>query len=289
LSDPLRVLDRHTQTRRVDLATLYQHLAPWLLPQLRQRPAALLRAPLGVEGEQFLQRHAEHLAEPQLTALPATHAPLMQVDSLPGLIEAVQNGTLEFHTWGASSDRLDAPDRLVLDLDPDPALPWQLVKDATHQTLELLDQLGLRGYLKTSGGKGMHVVVPLARHVRWNQMLAFAKAMAHYLMTQMPERFTATQGAKGRTSRVFVDYLRNQRGASTVAAYSLRARPGLPVSTPIAHHELEALSGPQHWHAGNILQRLEQLSDDPWAGFNYRQRLTERMWTRLGVEAPHDG
>ncbi|MGY4495927.1 non-homologous end-joining DNA ligase [Pseudomonas sp. TE3610] len=288
LSDPLRVLDRDTQMRRVDLAQLYQRMAPWLLPQLRQRPAAFMRAPLGVEGELFLQRHAEHLAEPHLTVLPASHAPLMQVDSLPALIEAVQGGTLEFHTWGASSDRLDAPDRLVLDLDPDPALPWRLVLDATRRTLDLLDQLGLRGYLKTSGGKGMHLVIPLARHVRWNQMLAFAKAMAHYLMTQMPERFTATQGAKGRAGRVFVDYLRNQRGASTVAAYSLRARHGLPVSTPIARHELDDLSGPQHWHAANILQRLERLAEDPWAGYNYRQRLTERMWTRLGVEPPHD-
>ncbi len=292
LSQPERIIDRDSQTSKVELARFYQRIAGWLLRQLKQRPVALMRAPDGVEGDLFLQRHTEHLTLPHITLLPPAldpgHAQLMQIDHLTALIEAVQRGAVEFHAWGASSDRLDLPDRLVLDLDPDPALPWRTVLDATQQTLDLLDGLGLRGYLKTSGGKGMHVIVPLARHARWNRVLAFAKAIAHYLMTQMPERFTATQGPRYRAGRVFVDYLRNQRGASTVAAYSVRARPGLPISTPIARDELFELTDARHWHIGNILERLEQQRQDPWHGYNYRQRLTERMWTQLGVEPPHD-
>jgi len=292
ISHPERVLDRVSQTARVDLARFYQRIGAWLLPQLRQRPVALMRAPHGVEGDLFLQRHTEHLALPHITLLPPAldpgHAQLMQVDRLPALIEAVQRGAVEFHAWGATSDRLDLPDRLVLDLDPDPALPWGMVLDATAQAQALLDELGLRSYLKTSGGKGMHIIVPLARHARWNRVLGFAKAIAHYLMTQLPERFTATQGPRYRVGRIFVDYLRNQRGASTVAAYSVRARPGLPVSTPIARHELASLESARHWHLGNIGERLEQLPTDPWQGYDNRQRLTTRMWTQLGVEPPHD-
>ncbi|EIK96028.1 ATP-dependent DNA ligase [Pseudomonas sp. M47T1] len=292
LSTPERIVDRASQFSKVELARFYQRLAGWLLPQLKERPVALMRAPQGVEGDLFLQRHTEHLTLPHINLLPTAldpgHAPLMQIDHLPALIEAVQRGAVEFHAWGASRDRLDLPDRLVLDLDPDPALPWRTVQDATLQTLALLDGLGLRGYVKTSGGKGMHLIVPLARHARWNRVLAFAKAIAHYLMTQMPERFTAAQGPRSRAGRIFVDYLRNQRGASTVAAYSVRARPGLPISTPISRDELESVSSAQHWHVGNILQRLEQQTTDPWHGYNYRQRLTERMWTQLGVEPPHD-
>lgn len=290
LSQPERIVDRLAPTSKLDLARFYQRIGAWLLPQLRQRPVALMRAPLGVEGDLYLQRHTEHLSLPHITLLPAAldpgHAQLMQVDRLPALIEAVQRGAVEFHTWGAKSDQLDLPDRLVLDLDPDPALPWRIVLDATEQTLALLDDLGLRGYVKTSGGKGMHLVVPLARHARWRHVLAFAKSVAYYLMTQMPERFTAMQGPRHRNGRIYVDYLRNQRGASTVAAYSVRARPGLPVSTPVARHELQGLSGPGHWQISNVLDRLEGLEQDPWLGYDHRQRLTARMWTRLGVEAP---
>ncbi|HSC80618.1 MAG TPA: DNA primase small subunit domain-containing protein, partial [Chitinolyticbacter sp.] len=193
---------------------------------------------------------------------------------------------IELHTWGATSDRIETPDHLVLDLDPDPALPWRSMLEATQLTLGVLDELGLDAFLKTSGGKGIHIIVPLARRADWESVKAFAKAVAQFMTRQLPERFSATSGPKNRVGKIFIDYLRNGRGASTVAAYSLRARPGLPVSVPIARDELDDLRSAQQWTIGNLQQRLDGLRQDPWQGYANRQQLTRAMWKRLGAKAP---
>jgi len=150
----------------------------------------------------------------------------------------------------------------------------------------LLDELGLQAFLKTSGGKGMHVIVPLARNEGWDTTKAFAKAISQFLTRQMPERITATMGPKNRVGKIFVDYLRNARGASTVAAYSVRARPGLPVSVPIARAELSTLRNAQQWDMYTALERARSLGADPWEGYNHRQRITARMWEQLDAQKP---
>jgi bifunctional non-homologous end joining protein LigD len=195
-------------------------------------------------------------------------------------------GCIELHRWGATSDRIETPDHFVLDLDPDPALPWRSMLEATQLTLSVLDELGLQAFLKTSGGKGMHIIVPLARHAGWDTVKGFAKALAQFMARQLPERFTATSGPKNRVGKIFIDYLRNGRGASTVSAYSVRARPGLPVSVPIARDELDGLRSAQQWTVANLQQRLDGLRQDPWTGYANRQRLTRAIWDRLGSEAP---
>lgn len=249
-----------------------------------------MRAPDGVEGEQFFQKHAERLAIPNIRHLDPKldpgHARLMEIDSVPALVGAAQMGCIEFHRWGATSDRIETPDHFVLDLDPDPALPWRSMLEATRLTLSVLDELGLQAFLKTSGGKGMHIIVPLARHADWDTVKGFAKALAQFMARQLPERFTATSGPKNRVGKIFIDYLRNGRGASTVSAYSVRARPGLPVSVPIARDELDGLRSAQQWTVANLQQRLDGLRQDPWTGYANRQRLTRAMWDRLGAEAP---
>src|SRR5690606_14316480 len=243
ISNPQRVIDPDSGTTKLQLAQFYESVADWLLPFLDNRPVPLVRAPDGVGGEQFFQKHAERLAIPNIKHLDRSldpgHARLMEIDSLPALIGAVQMGTIELHRWGATSDRLDRPDHCVLDLDPDPALPWHRLLEATRLTLTVRDELGLQAFLKTSGGKGLHIIVPLARRAGWDEVKGFAKALAQFMTRQLPERFTATSGPKNRVGRIFIDYLRNGRGASTVAAYSARARPGLPVSVPIHRDELD--------------------------------------------------
>lgn len=210
----------------------------------------------------------------------------MEIDSTAALIGAAQMGAIELHTWGATTDRIETPDLFILDLDPDPALPWKSMVEATQLTLSVLDELGLEAFLKTSGGKGMHIVVPLARKDDWETVKAFAKAIAQFMAQQLPERITATMGPKNRVGKIFVDYLRNTRGASTVAAYSVRARPGLPVSVPIARDELTSLHGSQEWTVANLLERLEGFKGDPWAGYAHRQRITAKMWKQLGSKKP---
>ncbi len=288
ISHPDRVIDAESGTQKADLAHYYEEIADWILPYLKSRPVSLLRCPEGVAGEQFFQKHSEKLAIPNIKQLEPEldpgHARLMEIDTVQALVGAAQMGTIELHTWGATSDRIETPDHFVLDLDPDDALPWRSMIEATQMTLAVLDELGLNAFIKTSGGKGMHIIVPLQRQADWESVKAFAKAIAEFIARQLPERFTATMGPKNRVGKIFIDYLRNSRGASTVTAYSVRARPGLPVSVPVARDELEGLKSAQQWNVGNLQQRLRKLKADPWKGYANRQRITKKMWKQLGVE-----
>ncbi len=290
ITHPERMIDSLSGTQKQQLAQFYESISEWVLPFLRHRPVSLLRAPEGIEGEQFFQKHSERLTIPHIKQLDAAldpgHARLMEIDSVQALVGAVQMGTVEFHTWGATSDKIETPDLFVLDLDPDPALPWKSMLEAAQLTLSVLDELGLDAFVKTSGGKGMHLVVPLARRDGWEPVKAFAKAIAQFMTAQLPERFTATSGPKNRVGKIFIDYLRNARGASTVAAYSVRARPGLPVSVPVSRKELQGLRGAQQWTVANLHQRLQGLKEDPWAGYAHRQKISKKMWDKLGAQPP---
>ncbi|MEE4095414.1 DNA ligase D [Pseudomonas viridiflava] len=283
-----RVIDSKSGTQKIELAQFYESIADWILPYLNNRPVALLRCPEGIDGEQFFQKHSERLAIPHIRQLDRKldpgHAALMEIDTVQALVGAAQMGAIEFHTWGSTSDRIETPDHLVLDLDPDPALPWRSMIEATQMVLAVLEELGLEAFLKTSGGKGMHIIVPLARHADWDTVKGFAKAIAEFVTQQLPERFTATMGPKNRVGRIFVDYLRNSRGGSTVTAYSVRARPGLPVSVPIALDELAGLTSSAQWDVTNLEQRLRELKGDPWEVYRNRQRITQKMWKQLGAK-----
>ncbi|NVZ83387.1 DNA ligase D [Pseudomonas yamanorum] len=290
ITHPDRVIDTQSGTQKLQLAQFYEGISEWILPYLRNRPVSLLRAPEGIAGEQFFQKHSERLAIPNIKqldqALDPGHARLMEIDSPAALIGAVQMGTVELHTWGATTDKIETPDLFVLDLDPDPALPWKSMLEAAQLTLSVLDELGLEAFVKTSGGKGLHLVVPLARRDNWETVKAFAKAIAQFMTEQLPERFTATSGPKNRVGKIFIDYLRNARGASTVAAYSVRARPGLPVSVPVSRDELKNLHGAQQWTMANLHERLQGLKKDPWAGYANRQKISKKMWDKLGAHPP---
>lgn len=290
ISNPDRVIDQQSGFTKGKLAGFYAGLCEWVMPHLSGRPVSLLRAPGGVGEEQFFQKHAERLAIPHIRhldqALDPEHAPYMEVNNIKALVGAVQMGTIEFHTWGARSSNIDQPDRIILDLDPDPKLPWKSMIEATELVLAVLDELGLQSWLKTSGGKGLHIIVPIARHLDWDSAKAFSRAISGFMARQLPDRFTDKMGPRNRIGKIFVDYLRNQRGASTVAAYSVRARPGLPVSVPIARDELAGLSSAAQWHVGNLEEYLTQLKEDPWADFNHRQRIRQSQWAQLEVKAP---
>jgi bifunctional non-homologous end joining protein LigD len=290
ISHPERVIDAQSGLHKIDLAQFYESIADWILPHLVHRPVALLRCPDGVEGEQFFQKHSERLAIPNIKQLDPKldpgHARLMEIDTVQALVGAAQMGTIELHTWCATSDKIETPDHFVLDLDPDPVLPWRSMVEATTMTLAVLDELGLDAFIKTSGGKGIHIIVPLARGADWDTVKGFAKAVSQFIAGKLPERFTATMGPKNRVGKIFIDYLRNTRGASTVTAYSVRARPGLPVSVPITRDELMTVKSAAQWNISNLQARLRKLKTDPWAGYKNKQRITKKMWKQLGATAP---
>lgn len=290
ISNPQRVIDAKSGATKLQLAEYYLAVGERLVPHLRNRPLSIVRAPEGVDGERFFQRHCGRLKMPHMRVLDKSldpeHARLIQADTVTAVVEAAQMGTIEFHTWNARSDRIDRPDRIIFDLDPDPALPWSRMVEATDMTLELLDELGLKAFLKSSGGRGMHVVVPIDRRHSWECANAFARGVTTRLAAEAPERIVAKMGPKNRVGKIFVDYLRNQRGASTVAAYSVRARPGLSVSVPIGRDELEQIGGADRWNILNLHERLQQLATDPWADYaSTRQSISARLLTSLGVSA----
>ena len=288
ISNPQRVIDAESGATKLQLAQYYQSVGKWMMPHLTGRPLSIVRAPEGVGGDSFFQRHCGRLKMPHMRVLDKSldpeHARLIQADSVRAVVEAAQMGTVEFHTWNARSDRIDKPDRVVFDLDPDPELPWSSMVEATCLTLDLLDELGLRAFLKTSGGRGVHVVVPIDRRRGWDCANEFAHGVTLRLAKEAPERIVAKMGPKNRVGKIFVDYLRNQRGASTVAAFSARARPGLPVSVPIARDELGAIRGADQWNILNLHQRLDAQTDDPWAEYAVtRQSLSSKLLQRLAA------
>ncbi|WP_413043651.1 DNA ligase D [Pseudomonas sp. YJ42] len=290
ISNPERVIDKSIGATKMELARFYAEVAPWALPHLRHRPLALVRAPEGIDGELFFQKHTEKLSIPHITQLDTAlfpdHAALMTIDTPEALVSAAQMGTIELHTWNAVAPVLDHPDRFVLDLDPDPALPWKRMIEATQLTQTLLDEIGLQSFLKTSGGKGLHILVPLEPVHGWGEVKAFSQAIAQYMAKLLPQHFSAVSGPKNRVGRIFIDYLRNSKGASTVAAYSVRAREGLGVSVPIHRDELAELKGANLWTIRNLIPRLEeQGDDDPWIGIDETgQRITADMRERLGMK-----
>lgn len=290
ISNAQRVIDEQSGFTKGELAEFYASICEWIMPHLSGRPVSLLRAPDGVGGQQFFQKHAEKLAIPHIRhldpELDPDHQPYMEVNNIRALVGAVQMGTIEFHSWGARSTNLDQPDRITLDLDPDPRLPWKSMLEATELVLAVLDELELQSWLKTSGGKGIHIIVPIARHTDWEQAKAFSRAISSFMARQLPDRFTDKMGPRNRVGKIFIDYLRNQHGASTVAAYSVRARPGLPVSVPVSREELSGLRGADQWHVGNLAQRLAALDEDPWKDYHHRQRIRKEHWRQLNAKAP---
>jgi len=288
ITHPDRVIDASSGTTKVQLAEYYARVADWILPELKDRPVVLVRAPDGIGGELFFQKNAERLAIPGITLLDQklTGQPMMIINSAEALVGAVQMSTVELHTWNATSTNLDKPDRFVLDLDPDPALPWKRMVEATQLTLTVLDELGLKAFLKTSGGKGIHLVVPLTRKLGWDEVKDFSHAIVRHMATLLPERFSAVSGPKNRVGRIFIDYLRNGLGATTICAYAVRTREGLPVSVPIFREEVAQLKGGNQWNLHTVHERLAEVGDEPWAGLkSTRQTITAEMRRRVGMKS----
>ncbi len=269
VSHPERVIDAASGATKLDLVNHYLRVADRMLPHLDDRPVSLVRAPSGVGGTLFFQRHAQQLKIPELKrldpAISPDHEPMVEVDTLAALIGAAQHNVVEFHTWNATVKKPTQPDRIVFDLDPGDGVAWQQVQEGAELTRSLLEQLGLASGLKTSGGKGLHVVVPIAPKDDWETVKALSKAIVEHMAAVIPERFVAKSGPKNRVGRIFVDYLRNGFGATTVCAWSARARPGLGVSVPCSWDELGSLTGGDHWTIANVESRLEE-HDDPWRG-----------------------
>jgi bifunctional non-homologous end joining protein LigD len=288
LTHPDRVLYPRTTLTKLDVARYYAAVSKWALPHLSQRILTLVRTPGGPGGKTFYQKHVgvgmpKAISRFDLAEEGSTET-FPFVEDPAGLIALVQMDVLEIHPWGSRVEELETPDRVTIDLDPDEGLPWQRIADAAIDVREALRGIGLESFAKTTGGKGLHVVVPLAPKLGWDEVKAFAKWVADSLVAQRPEDFTANMAKKARQGRIYIDYLRNGRGATAVGAYSPRARPGAPVSTPLFWEEVERGVRPEGFTIETVPSRLAALPTDPWADIgNARQSLSAAVRRQVGI------
>lgn len=284
VSNADRVIDPSTGLKKLDLVRFYESIAPWMLPHLQGRPVSLVRGPSGVTGELFFQKHDDKLSIPGLRELDPSlwpgHAGLLEVPTAQALVNAAQMNVIEFHTWNSLAKNIDKPDRMIFDIDPGEGVSWARVQEAAVLTRTLLSELALTSWLKTSGGKGLHVVVPLAPRLDYEVVKAFSQAVVQHLAKTIPSRFVAKAGAANRVGKVFVDYLRNGHGQTTAAAFSARARPGMGVSMPVGWDRLSSLKSGAHWTIATAREYLSFQKDDPWADYwRSKQTLTAAMKT----------
>lgn len=271
VTHPERIVDALSGVTKLELARFYESVAAWMLPHLKDRPVAMVRAPDGIEGEQFFQKHVERTGMPGIKAhdrkLWPNHPPLLTIDTVDALMSAAQMNAVEFHTWNSTVHRIDKPDRVIFDLDPGEGVKWAHVQEAAVLVQVLLRELGLQAWLKTSGGKGLHVVVPLSPRLGYDAVKAFSKGFVRHLAKTIPERFSSTSGAANRIGKVYVDYLRNGKGQTTAAAFSARARRGMGVSVPVSWEQLSELKSGAQWTVQTAREYLSFQTQDPWTAY----------------------
>lgn len=265
-----RVIDASSGITKIELIRYYGLVGEPMMWHLKGRPVSLVRAPDGVGGQLFFQKHAETEKLPGVRqldpALYISHPAMLEIASAEGLLSAAQWNVVEFHTLNTGTASFEHPDRMIFDLDPGEGVAWPQVQEAAEVVHLFLAQLELPSFLKTSGGKGLHVVVPVRKVHDWDTVKGFSKAIVAHLSKTLPDRFVARSGPKNRVGKIFIDYLRNGLGATTVAAWSARARPGLGISVPVRWAELPTLVGGDQWTIRNAHERLGE-GNGPWAGY----------------------
>lgn len=282
-----RVIDKETGTTKLDLIRYYALVGELMMEHLKGRPVSLVRAPEGVGGELFFQKHADVRKMPGLRhldqALDPEHPPMLEVAKVQGILSAAQWNTVEIHSQNATGRAYQKPNRMVFDLDPGEGVAWPAMQEAATLMRAFLEELGLSAFLKTSGGKGLHVVVPIKGNHGWDTVKAFSQAIVRHMATTLPDRFAFKSGPKNRVGKIFIDYLRNGQGATTVAAWSARVRPGLGISVPLRWEELPGLKSSTQWTVKNVHERLDE-GNAPWEGYAKAAKTLTKAMKQLGFE-----
>jgi bifunctional non-homologous end joining protein LigD len=276
LSNPDKVLYPEQGITKGQLADYYVAVAGRILPHLAFRPVTMVRCPMGQETKCFYQRHAGSGVPEQLheVTIPGFDEPYLYISDVAGLVAMVQMGVLEMHPWGVKVDAPDRADRIVFDLDPAEGLGFEAVVEAAKEVRQRLKALGLVSFVKTTGGKGLHVVVPVEATAPWKDVKSFAKGVSAEMAADSPGKYLTKISKAEREGRIFIDYLRNDPTSTAVAPYSTRSRAGAPVSTPLAWEELTPSLDPAAFSLRTVPGRLDGLADDPWAGITaLRQKL----------------
>ncbi len=283
LTNPERVYWPESGVTKQGVAEFYAEIADWILPHVVGRPLALVRCPDGIAKKCFFQKHAWAGLGAGIDEIdvPGDDEKMLAVRDIGGVVSLVQAGVLEIHTWGATLPELSAPDQIIFDMDPGDDVGWDQIVGAAREARERLQELKLESFVKATGGKGLHVVVPVKPEVGWAEAKAFARAFAEAMAADSPDLYVATMAKKARKGRVYVDYLRNGQGATAIAAFSTRAREGAPVATPLTWDELGPDVKGNHFNVTNLVRRLQHLPGDPWEGFFATRQSLKPLLARI--------
>jgi bifunctional non-homologous end joining protein LigD len=278
LSHPARQVYSDLGMSKRELAEYYRDIAEHMLLSVDRRPLTIVRCPRGQGGQCFFQKHFDDSSLVGLEGIDVEESTGVGryaiAVGVAGLVQLIQLGALEIHAWLARADRLDCPDQMILDLDPGIGVSWPRLRDAAREVRERLERRGLQSFVRTTGGKGLHVVAPLAAVHPWDEVRAFARSLAEAMQADTPAEFIATADKHARHGKIYVDYLRNARGATAIANYSTRAKRGAPVAVPIAWEELARITGADHYRLAGIRRRVAQLERAAWPDFStIAQRL----------------
>lgn len=278
LSSPDKIIFKKERKTKQDVATFYSAIAPEMLPYLKDRPLSLVRCPSGSEGSCFFQKHFTGKIPDSFHTFPVEEesgsGTYLSIDSPEALFELVQLNAFEIHAWNSDKDDYMSPNQIVMDFDPGPGVPWSEVIDAAFELKDLLDDLDLQSFVKLTGGKGLHVHIPIMPLYDWDQIKSFSQSLALELVSRNPKKYVANMSKKLRVKKIFVDYLRNGYGATAVVPYSLRARPLSAVALPIEWTELKKIKDPQEFTMDKALKKIKSRKRDPWEGMlKLRQRI----------------
>ena len=283
ISNADRVVFDEQGVTKGDIAAYLNEVAEHMLPHIKDRPVSLVRCPAGDTSKCFFQKHhtdstPDDIGSVMIRESDGEEDEYLVLNSAKALVSAAQIGALELHIWGSRTDKLESPDRFVIDLDPDESLSFEDVKSAAFEVRDVLESAGLKSFPLLTGGKGIHVIVPLERRRDWDEIKTAARNLAQKLADAAPGSYVAEMSKKKRKGKIFLDWLRNERGATAIAPYSLRARPGAPVATPVDWAELKRIEAADKYTIRTIGQRLAQLKSDPWEGyFDVRQSISKHV------------
>lgn len=289
ISHPQRVIYPGTQITKQELADYYLSVSDRIMPHISERPLSMVRCPEGAGKPCFFQRHVGLGKSPYLhevrVGVKGEARDYLMIQDVEGLISLVQWGVIELHPWQCAANKLDKPDRMIFDLDPDPSVSLKQLIDGAHEVRQRMEELGLVTFLKTTGGKGLHVVVPMTPHYNFLAIKAFARAIAESMASDSPTKYIATMSKAKRAGKIFIDYLRNDVTSTAVAPYSARARDGAPVSTPLAWQELTANLKLPSFTIDTVPQRLKKQKKDPWSDFGTtKQKIAPNFFKALKID-----
>jgi bifunctional non-homologous end joining protein LigD len=279
ISHPERLIFSELRLSKLDFARYFEQVSDWIVPHVAGRPLTLLHCPSGADGRCMFLKHAKAWGPTALRRVNIQEktkvGEYLVADSVSGVVALAQMGVIEIHTWNSTAGDIERPNRIVWDLDPGPAVRWADVVEGAELLRNVLKTLGLESWVKTTGGRGLHVVVPIKRGPDWSACLAFSKHVSEAIVRSNPSQYTTMFTKRGREGKILFDYLRNNRTNTSISAYSPRARAGAPVSVPIDWTELRR--SPPRWTLATIARRLRRVREDPWTGYWLStQRLTNR-------------